>query len=400
MGKIGEGSARQTRCEGARARPAQPESTVEQKLGDYPGRDFWGKSGLVRTLGRSEQIHMGRGLLWVLDWAARLDFAGKVVSGVIGLIFGAGAYFSDWGVIGALLATIGAFAFVAVIYLAFCHYWDGRQPPPDKEISISRIIKETEPRPDIDARAAFFRILEQSEWTQEEKRKTPDTSYLVDNWIEVRLDDEIHRALINGKLDSWGEEILSNAAVAPERPIPHEMWRQIEITFDRLNVPRTSAHWRTSGQEKGKMAWVGIKFSERQILGLFPLVTSAACDMPIHQAVAHVARVIEDTDTNGYFPRARLALRQAAFTGQIVICGKRSRNKMGAGLGMNEVATPIPREYWETAEISHMATDPAVDDQFHTFPHRFSDGVFGEEIFRYASLRTNRGEVMRQWPAN
>lgn len=228
---------------------------------------------------------------------------------------------------------------------------------------------------------------------------TTDITHLAYNWKGIRLSSEIHKALRNSRLNSWGEECLERTT--PEKPIPPEVWDRVEIVFDRNNaLHRTAAHFKgRTSLEMGRMAWVGVKFSAQQIFDLFPLASRTSYDMPIHQALAHVAMVIGDTDAAKYFPRARLAVRQAAFDGLITLCGNRSRKEMGAGLGKNEVATPIPKEYWETAEITHMATDPAVDDHFHTFPHRFTDGIFGgTNIFLYARLRTIRREILKQWP--
>jgi hypothetical protein len=266
----------------------------------------------------------------------------------------------------------------------------------EEEVSIPISAIQTDLRPDIDARSAFFQILEKSEWTQQQIKRTKDTTNLVRNWLEVRLDDEIHKALISGRLEAWGDEILPTGGIAPERLMPCEIWRQVEIVFDRLTVHRTSAHWRTSG--RGKMAWVGIKFSQHQIFSVFPLVSAGSYDFPVHKAVAHVASAIGDADASEYFPRARLEIRQAAFNGSVIIWGNKSAKKMGGGLGRNAIASPIPKEYWETAEITHMATDPLVDDHFHTFPHRYTDGMFGEEISLYAKLRMNWDEIVKRWP--
>jgi hypothetical protein len=45
------------------------------------------------------------------------------------------------------------------------------------------------------------------------------------------------------------------------------------------------------------------------------------------------------------------------------------------------VQTDIPCAYWEAADIYEFATDKVTDTELHTFPHRFTDGTFGDEIF-------------------
>jgi hypothetical protein len=99
-----------------------------------------------------------------------------------------------------------------------------------------------DPVPDIDARAAFFQILEESEWREEQLRITIDTSNLVYDWLERRLDNEIHKALRNSRLNSWGEECLAGTTTTPEKLIPPETWDKVAIVFDRLSqFPRTAA---------------------------------------------------------------------------------------------------------------------------------------------------------------
>lgn len=122
-------------------------------------------------------------------------------------------------------------------------------------------------------------------------------------------------------------------------------------------------------------------------------------ETPVFKVVAHVANKIGDRDAKNCFPRACREIRQTALNGEMILWGYRSARKMGGGGGRSEVITAIPKEYWETADLSPTATDEAADDHFHTFPYRFSDGMFGEEIFVYAKLRANWNEVLRKWPS-
>jgi hypothetical protein len=118
---------------------------------------------------------------------------------------------------------------------------------------------------------------------------------------------------------------------------------------------------------------------------------------PMFEAVSHVSSCIGDNDLKERFPRARQEIRQAAHDGIIKIRGKKSAQVMGGGY--SEVQSDIPPKYWEAAEIGVLATDKESDDHPpHTFPHQFSDGRFGEKIFRYAKLQVNWKEIIRQWP--
>jgi hypothetical protein len=129
-------------------------------------------------------------------------------------------------------------------------------------------------RPDIDARDAFFQIYEDSEWREKQLRETTDTSNLVHDWLARRLDNEIHRALRNSHLSSWGEECLAGTRTTPEKPIPPETWDKVEVVFDRQRqFPRTAAHLKgQTSRDVGKMAWIGVRFSKSQMFNQFPLI--------------------------------------------------------------------------------------------------------------------------------
>jgi hypothetical protein len=148
----------------------------------------------------------------------------------------------------------------------FVKEWSKPLPPEQSE-------KANKLEPDIDAGSAFNQILAESEWRQEQLTLTRDTSNLARNWLEIRLDTEIHKALVNARLKAWGEEILPNGAVAPERPIPADTWIKVEIMFGRVGIPRTSANWRVNLPYTGKTAWAGIKFSKKQFFELYPLTS-------------------------------------------------------------------------------------------------------------------------------
>lgn len=126
-------------------------------------------------------------------------------------------------------------------------------------------------------------------------------------------------------------------------------------------------------------------------------ISASARDMPIHEAISHVAKAIGEQVTRDVFPRSRQALRQAALDGEIKVRGNKSADLMGRG--WSAVQTEIPSTYWETAEVGALATDPAADTDTHTFPHQFTDGRFGEQIFVYTKLRVDRAEILKRWPA-
>jgi hypothetical protein len=127
-----------------------------------------------------------------------------------------------------------------------------------------------------------------------------------------------------------------------------------------------------------------------------PLPHELPYDMPIYEVIAHVAKAIGDENNKEFFPQTRQTVRQAALNDEIKIKGNKSAKLMGGG--WNTVNTFIPQYYWETADIGVLACDKDTDGDMHTFPHQFSDGRFGDEIFVYSKLRLNRNEVLRRWP--
>jgi hypothetical protein len=149
-----------------------------------------------------------------------------------------------------------------------------------------------QPTADTDARAAYFQILENSVWSENEIKTTTNTKNLRRDWLEVRLDREIHRALRNSRLTAWGEECLPGSVSTPEKPIPPETWDKVEINFDRNPLPRTAAYFkgRTSLQ-LGPMAWVGVRFSNAQIFHLFPLTNTRATNAVKIDAPHSVERI-------------------------------------------------------------------------------------------------------------
>lgn len=210
------------------------------------------------------------------DWIARLHFVGTLLSGVFGMIAGVAAYLEGWDWLLIVLAMIVAFAGVGIIYIAFCRFWDRRMARL-KAAAPQSTKGDQEAKDDlsadIDASEAFHKVLTDSAWRDEQIRLTPDNSNLVRNWLEVRLDKEIHKALVNSHLKAWGEEILPNGADAPERPVPADRWVTIEIIF-RPPGRRTLANTKVNPPYTGKLAWAGVKFNSAQFFSLFPLSSS------------------------------------------------------------------------------------------------------------------------------
>lgn len=119
-------------------------------------------------------------------------------------------------------------------------------------------------------------------------------------------------------------------------------------------------------------------------------------EMPIWQAVQHVASVIGDSDKENCYPEARSQIRQAALEQRIDVWGKHEivPDHMAAPLRSRKVWKAIEPSYWEDYEIAAYAADPSTDDQPHTqMEEFFSGGSFN----RYWSLRVRKHQVEGRW---
>ncbi len=340
-----------------------------------------------------------RGLVWLFDWEERIESAAAKLHELGGL----------GGVIEFLLNPPPWLIWVTLPAGLLLILWDSKRPAAaageaeDKQIIATVTPPDLPLQPDISASDAYFRVLAGSQWREQQLKKTTNTKDLRPDWLEFRLDKEIHKGLRNSQLVAWGEECLpgSGFVTTPEKPIPPDAWDKIEIAFEsNPNLPRTAAYFKgPTTFQKGRSAWLGVQFNQGQFFGLFPLGSQEQDFKPIWEAIAHVAHRIGDVDVKGYWPKARLAVRQRAFDNELKIRGRRSENLMAAGLSWSEVETDIPCSYWETADIHVTATAQEPGNAPQTFPHRYSGGRFGSaDIYLYAWLRVDWAEVIKWWP--
>lgn len=198
-----------------------------------------------------------------------------VVVAWVGMMF-FGATNTKWSAPGVIVAACVVGACVGIIVIA-ARSIVGRGERAHKAIEQITSVSPTSEDfdPDIDASEAFKKILMGSAWRDEQIRLTPDATNLIHDWLDKRLDAEIHRALVNLRLKAWGEEILPNGAVAPERLIPPDTWIKVEIMFGPAGR-RTSANLKVNPPYTGKLAWAGIKFSKAQFFQFFPLGSSSS----------------------------------------------------------------------------------------------------------------------------
>jgi hypothetical protein len=306
------------------------------------------------------------------DRGARVDFGGKLLEfifdwkGWLATIFGGGGggiVTFLWAAIEGrspldvwLMGLVATAAGIALIYFAISIIERRKRSRPTKHRIIFSELPEVEIKakaePDIDAREVFFKILENSEWRKEQEKTTLDTSHLVRNWLQVRLDTEIHKALRNSLLDAWGEECLAGTQTTPEKPIPPDTWDKVEIVFDRLNLPRTSAHFKgATKREVGRMAWVGVKFSKQQVFQLFPLYGALTLDrIPVLEFLKIA------TESGWNFESLHLmdmqeAIRQGGLDETLIVWGRLNRYPRSEMLMRQEPLDKIPAEHWREFRI-------------------------------------------------
>ena len=123
---------------------------------------------------------------------------------------------------------------------------------------------------------------------------------------------------------------------------------------------------------------------------------------PMYKVISYVASRISDNDVSKFWPVTRRAIRQAALDGRIQIYGHKSEDTGNSNAtSWSLVDVPIPRAYWELADITEAATSSEYADELmhNTRPHQLSDGRFTQEkIEYYAKLMVKWGEVRQNWP--
>jgi len=126
--------------------------------------------------------------------------------------------------------------------------------------------------------------------------------------------------------------------------------------------------------------------------------------IPIHLAIAHVAKSINDKnddDRDKCFPITRKTLRQAAVLGKLRMRGCREIDgPSGYQSSFSEIHTDIPSDYWKTARISPIAIDENHAGTGQTMPEAAND--WGPDWTRakkrIANLCTNWDDLIKLWP--
>jgi hypothetical protein len=152
----------------------------------------------------------------------------------------------------------------------YAEVWRAFDPTynPYAALALQETPATVEPEPDVDARVAFFDILENSEWRLRQQQNPPDPITSRRDWPKIRLSTEIHNALGQGKLTAWGELNLARGT-GPLGPISADKWDDVEIDFDtQHHIPRTMAR---SRNDPARVVYHGVMFSAAEIYRRFPL---------------------------------------------------------------------------------------------------------------------------------
>lgn len=305
-----------------------------------------------------------------------------------------GATNMQWSPQAVLLAGLGGGAFVSITLVAIRLWWRIGSQKADRITSASTnsIAESLTPNGDIDARAAFFRILENGQWRAEQEATT-DPKGLVRDWQEVRLSTEIHKHLRNGQLLSWGEQCLPGTASTPEKPIPPETWDRVVIHFDRSSAPRTAAHFKgRTSRQLGDMAWVAVKFSGEQIFGLFPLRPMSPVDRISMPELLKVATELRWNFTDQHSLELidlQDAIRQGALDGRLTVWGKRNRWPNAPQLMRKEVFEKISPDHFKEFRVHLFGA--LEKDNFQTYTWHIQPSGTAEKT--YLDLHVSRVEA-------
>ena len=206
----------------------------------------------------------------------------------------------------------------------------------------------------------------------DQRAKPPDPKTSRCDWLEVRLATEIHKALRNSQLASWGEKCLPGTNFARETiPLTHGIKSRYYSTRLLCHAPLLSLK---AVQALREGQWRGWRSSStmHNFSGYFAPAQSNSNWRPISEAVAHVANRIGETDAEKCLPEARKRLRQAAYDKKLKIRGRKQLADRRATRDGDyaDIHTDISNDYWSATELSAMATSQSRPNQpdCHTDP--------------------------------
>jgi hypothetical protein len=345
-------------------------------------------------------------LRWIesfFRWGEHVKFGSDLVEIVIGffgwkktiaaavaaLIAGVEAWRENLASSPLALAIVGLVVLILVLLCLNLFLWLRRLLKERREMPATSLAASEarlqELGPDIDARKAFFLILEKSEWRDKQLQNSPDPRTARSDWLKIRLETDIHNYLAQEKIAAWGEVSLPRGT-GPLRQISADKWDAIEILFDNINpnVPRTIAKWRNGD----RVSHFGIMFSKKQIFELFPLSAPPSLD---RIPVTTLLKIAVDLDWRFSPDSLHLidmqdAIRQGALDETLTVWGRLNRWS-DERIVRDEVLEKIPSIHWREFRVSLY---PAFDgDNFHV-----KSWSPNEKLQGYLDLHVERGEAI------
>jgi hypothetical protein len=197
----------------------------------------------------------------------------------------------------------------------------------------------------------------------------------------------------------WGKTDLARL----HQKIPEEFWNDNQIDLIRL-LAGVAKNVRTERVISGHSTpYLSLRVNKLQTERIWPTIEAAGSrEAPMHEVIKHVATRIGDMDK--FWPKARLAIRQAAIDDRLKIHGHKSEETISTHTtSYSAVKTLIPRTYWDSVDIWITAANKDEPmDKFinHTFSHKTADGLYTttQMTVYYAKLSANWKEVINLWP--
>ena len=250
-------------------------------------------------------------------------------------------------------------------------------------------VQQEDIKADIDAREAFYQILQKSEWRVSQQSNPPDPRTVRSDWLKIRLSTEIHNHLAQGRLTAWGETNLANST-GPQRRIKPEEWEQSEIVFDeQRQFPRTYAKFRNND----RVSHHGVMFSETQIFRLFPLVQSntPSIDRITITELLQLATAFgwNFSDNSVHLIDLQEALQQGGLDATLVIWGKLAK-WTSDDLMRQEPLEKISSDHWKDHRVHLFAARDG--DNFSTYSWSPTTQPFGKR--QYIDLHVERFQAI------
>ncbi len=130
-----------------------------------------------------------------------------------------------------------------------------------------------EPMPDIDPRLAFQRVVRNRKWLKKNTESDAERrKHLRPDYLEIRLDEQMHAALAQNKVFAWGQK-SQPVTDGPFDRIPASKWHEIEISFLPLDEQTRpyAIRRRADTTIAQTIAYVGLKLNAAQVAKEFSL---------------------------------------------------------------------------------------------------------------------------------